>query len=182
MLRRSKTRRARTGRRQMAAAKKTVKTAKSAVKSTVDHVEDHSAEAFAFADTARDQYDAFVRRMSDASEEFRTKAEDATETMRATFDAAQEKVRAINTEMMEAAREEMTEAVEFANELARARSLGDAFEIQRNYWTKVFETRAAQMKRATEVSAEAAKEAFEPVAKMYAVPFSYGSFFPFAAK
>jgi hypothetical protein len=162
----------------MAAAKKTVKAAKADVKQTAEVSED----AFAFADAARDQYDQFVRRMTDASEEFRAQAEDAAETMRASFETAQEKVRAFNVEMMETAREEMSEAVEFANELARAKTMADALEIQRGYWTKLFETRAAQMKRATEATAEATKQAFEPFSKAYAKPFSYASFFPFAAK
>ena len=64
----------------MAAAKKTVKAAKAEVKQTADVTED----AFAFTDVARDQYDQFVRRMSDASEEFRAQAEDAAEAMRST--------------------------------------------------------------------------------------------------
>lgn len=50
---------------------------------------------------------------------------------------------------MAAAREEMTEAADFANELARAKTIGDAMELHQDYWTNLFETRMERFRDMT---------------------------------
>ena len=106
--------------------------------------------------------------------------------LRAGFETAQERFSAVNADVMTAAREEMTDAVEFANELARAKSVSDAMEIQREYWTNLFETRVERTRAISQASAEAARETMEPFTKSMSSAFgavpAFDKFFPFAAK
>ena len=120
----------------MAATKKAApnRTAKAAE----EHAEASFSTANAFTDVAQQQYETVVKTFTESADEFRAKAEEAAESMREGFETARERFGAVNADMMTAAREEMTEAVEFANELARAKTLADAFEIQHAYWTKLF--------------------------------------------
>lgn len=172
----------------MAAAKKTP--TRRVAKDAVEPVEIGAETAFAavntWSDAARDQYETALRTFNDNAEKFRADAEEAFATAREGFDAANERIKTVNADILAATREEITEAVEFANELARAKSAGDAFEIQREYFTKLFDARAARFRAMTEASAEAARAAFEPMTKTYATAFSFAPgfdrFFPFGGK
>lgn len=143
-----------------------------------------------WSDAARDQYETALKSFNDSAEKFRADAEEAFAATRDGFEAANERIKTVNADLMTAAREEITEAVEFANELARAKSVADAFEIQRGYYTKLFETRSERFRAMTEASADAARAAFEPMTKGYAsafsftpsFPMSFDKFFPFAGK
>lgn len=176
----------------MAAAKKAA--TRRVAKDIEDTLENGAVDAFASAnawtDAARDQYETALKTFNDQAEKFRADTEEAFTAAREGFDAANERLQAVNADVMTAAREEITEAVEFANELARAKSIGDAFEIQRGYYTKLFETRSERFRSMTEASADAARAAFEPMTKGYAsafsfapsFPMSFDKFFPFAGK
>lgn len=140
----------------------------------------------AFADTARDQYETALKTFSDSAEKFRVQTEESLASTREGFEAASERMRAMGADALTHAREEMTEAVDFANELVRAKSVNDAFELQRAYWTKLFETRVERARAYTEASVEASRSAFEPLNKSFASAFSlapsFDKFFPFASK
>lgn len=139
-----------------------------------------------FADAARGQYETALKTFNDNAEMMRAHAEESFAAARVGFETAGEKLRAVSADAMTQAREEMTGAVEFANELSRAKTLGDALEIQRNYWTKLFETRVERARAMTEASVEASRSAFEPLNKSFgsALSFtpSFDKFFPFASK
>ncbi|MDZ7629212.1 MAG: phasin family protein [Parvularculaceae bacterium] len=172
----------------MATAKKTAtrRVAKD-IEQTIEHgAENAFADASAWSDAARDQYETALKSFNDSAEKFRADAEEALTATRDGFDAANERMKSFNADAMTAAQEEITGAVEFANELAHAKSIGDAFEIQRTYFTKLFETRSERLRSLTEASADAARAAFEPMTKTYASAFSFApSFdrlFPFAGK
>ncbi len=172
----------------MAAAKKTAtrRVAKTVEDTIENGAETSFAAANAFTDAARDQYESALRTFNDTAEKFRVDAEEAIAAAREGFDTANERMKAVNADVMTAAREEITEAVEFASELARAKSVGDAFEIQRSYYTKLFETRSERLRALTEASTDAARAAFEPMTKGYASAFSFApsfdKFFPFSSK
>lgn len=159
-------------------------------KETEDMIDNGADTAFAavtgWNDAARDQYETALRSFNDSAEKFRADAEEAFASARDGFETANERLKAVNTDLMTAAREEMTEAAQFANELARAKSIADAFEIQRSYYTKLFETRSERFRAVTEASADAARAAFEPMTKTYASAFaftpSFDKFFPFSGK
>ena len=139
----------------------------------------------AWTDTARDQYETALKTFNDNAEKFRTQTEEAIASARDGFDAASERMRGVSADAMTAVQEEISDAVAFTNDLSRARTLTDAMEIQRNYWTKLFETRVERVKAMTEVSTEAAREAFEPMTRFtsaFAFTPSLEKFFPFAAK
>jgi hypothetical protein len=172
----------------MAAAKKIA--TRRVAKEIEDTIENGADTAFAavsnWSDAARDQYETALKTFNDTAEKFRAEAEEAFAAARTGFDAANERIQAVNADVMTATREEISDAVEFANELARAKSVSDAFEIQRSYFTKLFETRTARFRSLTEASAEAARAALDPMTKTYATAFSFApsfdKFFPFAGK
>ena len=142
-------------------------TTKTAAASPATSPEDMMALAGAWGETARETYETAFKSFSENAEKFRAEAEESFTTARAGFEAASERLRTVSADTLVHARTEMTQAVDFANELARAKSVADALEIQRGYWTKLFETRAAQMKRATEAtaagsSATAAEDRLDP--------------------
>lgn len=144
------------------------------------------AAAGAFGDAARDQYETALKSFNENAEKFRAQTEESITAARQSFETASERFRAVGAEAISAARDEMSEAVDFANDLARARSIGDALEIQRGYWTKLFETRIERAKAMTEASVEATRDAFAPlnrsVASASAFAPSFDKFFPFGSK
>lgn len=144
------------------------------------------AGAGVWGEAARDQYETAMRAFADNAEQFRAQAKEAYEQAREGFDLANERLRAVNADMIAAAREEMAGAVEFANDLARAKTLTDALEIQRGYWTKLFETRVERARSLTEASTEAARDAFAPMSRTFSTAFAiapgFDKFFPFGSK
>ncbi|MFZ5616126.1 MAG: phasin family protein [Pseudomonadota bacterium] len=170
----------------MAAQKKAApKRAATADTETLDH-QPSFTDAAAWTDAAREQYETALRTFSDSAEKFRVQTEESFASAREGFEAANERMRAVSADAAAAAREEMSEAVEFANSLARAKSVSDALEIQRDYWTKLFETRVERARAMTEASSEAAREAFEPLNRSFASAFAFApafdKFFPFGSK
>ncbi len=168
----------------MAARKEAPKGAK-----TTEHtMEDFAAfaDVGAFGEAAREHYETALKAFNENAETIRIQTEETLAAARAGFDAANERLRAVNADAMSAARDEMTEAVDFANELAKARSIGDALEIQRGYWTKLFETRVERARAMTQASVAATRDAFEPFNRSYASAFSFApsfdKFFPFGSK
>lgn len=155
-----------------------------------DTIENGAESAFGsvagWSDAARGQYETVLKSFNESAEKFRAEAEEAFAATRDGFDAVSERMKALNADAMAAAQEEISGAVEFTNELARAKSVADAFEIQRGYFTKLFETRSARLRTMTEASADAARAAFAPMTKGYASAFSFtpsfDKFFPFAGK
>ncbi len=152
-----------------------------------------AADAFAafgdvssFADAARGQYETALKTFNENAEKFRVQTEESLVSTREGFEAASERMRAVGAETLTHAQTEMTEAVEFANELARAKSVNDALELQRKYWTKLFETRVERAKTLTQASVEASRSAFEPLNKSFASAFAFApafdKFFPFSSK
>lgn len=176
----------------MAAAKKNAtRRVATEVENTLENAPETAfAAAGAWSDAARGQYETALKSFNDSAEKFRADAEEAFAATKDGFEAANERMQSLNADAMAAAQEEITGAVEFANELARAKSVGDAFEIQRTYFTKLFETRSERLRAMTEASADAARAAFEPMTKTYASAFSFApsfpmafdKFFPFAGK
>ncbi|MEE2691134.1 MAG: phasin family protein [Pseudomonadota bacterium] len=161
-------------------------TKKSAPKRAAKPAETTAEAAQAFSNTARDQFDTLLAAYNDQAETFRSQTEELMETVRGNFETAQTRFQSVNADLMSAAREEMAEAVDFANELARAKTFADALEIQRGYWTNLFQTRVERTRELTNATVEAARESFEPFSKSLGSAFAptaaFEKFFPFAAK
>ena len=162
--------------------------AQTTAKKTASKSADAGESAFAFSNAARDQYDALMSSYSANAEEVQGRTQDFIDATRASFETAQSRFQEVGVEAFEGARQEMTEAVEFTNELARAKTVAEAFEIQRDYWGRFFEGRIERSRSLTQATVEAVRESVEPVAKSVSdaantenMP-SFTSFFPFAAK
>ncbi|MBB5517288.1 phasin family protein [Amphiplicatus metriothermophilus] len=144
------------------------------------------ATAGAFAETAARQYDAFLTAFNGQAEAVRENAEEFAEAARANLETIQNRARAVSADFVAAAQDETARAIDFANELVRARTVADALEIQRDYWTNLFETRLERVRKLADASVETARESFEPFAKSLnaaaATAGSLGKVFPFAAK
>lgn len=135
-----------------------------------------------FTDAARDQYETAMKSFNENAEKFRAQTEQSMSSAREGFTAASDHLRTVSADALTHAREEMTEAVDFANELARAKSINDAMELQRKYWTKLFETRVERARAYTQASVDASRSAFEPLNKSFTTAFAFDKFFPFASK
>ncbi len=128
------------------------------------------------ADQARSQFERLYANLNDHAETVRGQANELIETVRANVETTQAHLKSVNAELVEAARTEMAEAVDFANELARAKTVTDALEIQRSYWTRLFETRVERARGLTNASVEVARETIEPFSKTFAAAFSPSAF------
>ena len=144
------------------------------------------SDAFAFSDAAREQYDALLKSLNENAEEFQGRTQEFFDATREGFETAQSRLQEASAEAMDAARQEMTEAVDFANDLARAKTVADALEIQREYWTRLFETRVERTRDATQAAVDAMREVVEPMNKSMGAAFNntppLTTFFPQAVK
>ncbi len=158
------------------AAKKAAKPAESVFKS----VEDYTA-------AAREQFEKAFGDFSGNAEELRDQFETLSGAVNEGFNRTREHVTDVSSEIAEAAREEVADAVQFANDLTKAKSLTDALEIQRDYWTNLFEARVERTKEITERSINLARKNAEPFAEAKAPSFfadskAFENFFRFPAK
>lgn len=164
------------------AAKKTRRVAKPDAAEAGDTMFTDTVTHFeAAADQARTQFERLYANFNDQAETFRGQANELIEAVRTNAEATREHIKSMNAELVEAARTEMAEAVDFANELARAKTVADAFEIQRSYWTRLFETRVERARGLANASVEAARETMEPLSKTLAAawsPAAFERFFP----
>ena len=134
---------------------------------------------------ANDHFQTVFSAFSENAESMRAQTEGMIDAFRGNLETAQTRLKSISADLAEAARTETAEAVTFVNELARAKTVADAIEIQRSYWTNLFETRVERAREMTKVSVEAARESFEPFSKTFAAApgfVSFEKFFPFATK
>lgn len=129
------------------------------------------------------QAQSFMNAFSMNAETFREQAEDVAAAVRGNFEQTQSRLQAVSADLMTAAREEATEAIAFVTDLSKAKSVGDALEIQRTYWTNLFETRVERAREMTKASVEAARESLEPFSKTMANAPAFSAFekfFPFS--
>ncbi len=157
------------------------KTTPKAVKAPKAASETLSVEPFTKA--AQDQLETMMAAFTENTDTVRAQTEDMVKTVQENFETASERLQSVNGDLMNAAREEMSDAMNFANDLARAKTIGDAMEIQRDYWTNLFETRMERARDLTETSVKTTQEMFEPMNDTLAdnfKPETFEKFFPFA--
>lgn len=166
----------------------TVASAKAKIEKTAKAERQDGESAFAFAGAAQDQYAALMKTLGVNSEELQGRTQEMMDASRESFETAQSHFQDASAQMMEAARQEMSDVVDFANELTRARTVSDAFEIQRDYWTRLFETRADRARAMAQSSVDAIRETTEPMQRTMKGAFAepafgnMSAFFPFAKK
>ncbi len=170
-------------------ASATKSAAKTTVNSANDVAETHGETAFAMGDAARNQYDSFLQSFNSHAEELQGRTQEMMEAAREGYEAAQTTIKNVSAEAMEAARQEMTDAVDFANEIARAKTIADALEIQRDYATRTFETRVERMRAMTQSTVDMMRDSVEPMNRsmsrvMAAAPAmtAFTAFFPNSSK
>lgn len=164
----------------MAARKSTKKTVKAQTAAN-----DAFASAESVQDAARKQYETFFSAFTETADAMRAESEELMTTVRGNLEDVQARMQTVSADLAVAAREEAAEAVEFVNELSRAKSIADAMEIQRGYYTKLFEERVARARELTEVSLEAAKASFAPFNKSFSAfgnVAAFEKFMPFGGK
>ncbi|MEM9495291.1 MAG: phasin family protein [Pseudomonadota bacterium] len=135
--------------------------------------------------TAREQFEKFMGDFQGNSEEIREQFEELNDAMQENFDRTRDYVADVSSELTEAARDEVTDAVQFANDIAKAKTLSDALEIQRNYWTNLFDTRVERARDLTNRSVDVARENIEPMTAKTPAMFDTKAFenlFRFPAK
>ena len=154
--------------------KKTVKTATPSeeLKATALEAEDVLEDVAA---AAQDQFATAFQTMTGAYEQ-----------MRQQFEKTQSNYAEVSAKMMQAAQTEVSDAVQFANDLATAKTFGDALEVQQSYWTNLMHTRMERARELTELSVEAARanlpaETTAPLANMFDTS-AYEKFFPFGQR
>ena len=134
---------------------------------------------------AREQFEAMMTTFTGNAEDMREQTQELAEEMRARFEKTQKQMTEVNAGLVEAARGELSDAVQFANEIVRVKSVSEAMELQRAYWTNLFETRVARAQELTATTVELAKENMEPVETgldMFAGVKAFQDFFRFPAK
>ncbi|NWG70899.1 MAG: phasin family protein [Parvularculaceae bacterium] len=163
--------------------------AKKTVRKSAKLVADNTVDAFnagaSFTTAANDQFQTVLNAFSENAETLRGQTEEVMSALRSNLEATQSRLQSISADMAEAARTEASEAVTFVNELARAKTMADALEIQRNYWTNLFETRVERTRELAKTSVEVARESFQPLSKSFSSLPAFASFeklFPFASK
>jgi hypothetical protein len=137
------------------------------------------------SNAARDQFEKVASVYAENAETLRGHTEELMETMRGNFESARTRFNAVNADLVASAREEAAEAVDFFNNLARAKTVADALEIQRDYWTNLFETRIERTQALTKATVDAARESFEPFSKTlsaFSTNAAFDKFNPFSAK
>ncbi len=154
---------------------------------SIEVVSAKTAENFrTFTDAARGQYETALKSFNEKAEKFRAEAQTSFEATREGFETAGEKLRVANTDAIAQAQSEVSDAVAFANEIARAKSVTDAIEMQRDYLTKLFNARVEGARAYAEASADATRALFEPMNKSFTSAFafapSFETFFPFSSK
>lgn len=138
-----------------------------------------------FSAAANDQFQSVLSAFSENAETLRERTEDMFEALRSNFEVSQTRLQSVSAELVAAARTEASEAVTFVNDLARAKTMADALEIQRSYWTNLFESRVERTRELARTSVEAARESIEPLSKSLATLPAFASYeklFPFASK
>jgi hypothetical protein len=138
-----------------------------------------------FQTAANDQLQSVMSAFTENTDKMREQSETVFAAFRDNMETAQSRFQAVSAELVNAAREETAEAVTFMNDLARAKTVADALEIQRNYWTNLFEARIERTRELAKTTSEVAKESFEPFSKsLSTMPAftAFEKFFPFAAK
>lgn len=163
-------------------------TKKSAIRKSVktDGTFDAAAiDATGAFNAANDHFQTVFNAFSENADSMRAQTETLFAAFRGNLETAQSRMQSITADLAEAARTETAEAVTFVNELARAKTFADAIEIQRDYWSNLFETRVERARDLTKTAVEAARESFEPISKSMAAAPSFApfeKFFPFATK
>ena len=133
-------------------------------------------------ESAKEQFETVMSSFTGNFEDMRAQAEDLSETAQARMKTVQDHAAKTNARLMEAAQEEMTNAVQFASDLGKAKTFADALSVQQNYWTKLFETRMANVREMTESTVEVARESMTPVEAPFANMKAFEKFFAFPLK
>lgn len=167
------------------AAKSAAQTADKAAKTIETETTKANAQTEDFMFAVQDQFQSAMNSFADKAETMRVQAEDSFHTMRENTEKTAERFQAVNSEVVAAARDEMADAVDFVNELGRAKTMTDAFDIQRTYWTNLFETRVERARKITETTVEATQDSMKPFNDTMATAFDTSNFeklFPFATR
>jgi len=139
-----------------------------------------------FTEQARGQFESTFGSFNENIETAREQGEEAMAALRETLEINAAKTQEVSAETAELVREDFAGAVDFAQQLAGAKSVADAIEIQSTYWNGVFETGLERTQKATETFVETARASAEPMNKTFgafsAMTPSMAAFFPFSAK
>lgn len=161
------------------AAKRATKTAEKTVNAAADAAASNGHATFKVAEdfqaAAREQFESAMSAFSGNADEWRERSEEVIDEMRARFEKQQEIATQMNADMVAAAQDEMSDAVQFMNDLTKAKTFADALDIQREYWTSLFETRMERTREMTGASVEAARDSMTPMRTDFGAFFNTGA-------
>ncbi|MEM9013776.1 MAG: phasin family protein [Pseudomonadota bacterium] len=147
------------------AKKTTKKTAakKAAPKSVATNENDPTAAFEAYSEAAREKFVRVTEDFSEGAEQMRETLTELAGDLSERATHTGEQVSAMTSELMDAAKDEVTDAVQFANDLMKAKSFGDALEIQREYWTDLFQARTERARDLSERAMALTKDNLDPI-------------------
>ncbi|MEM6413492.1 MAG: phasin family protein [Pseudomonadota bacterium] len=158
-------------------------------KTTNGSSNDLGENAFAFSESAREQYDSLLKSFNENAEQVHDQTQKMMEAAQEGFETAQARFKEVGQEAMDAAQKDMKDAVEFANDLVKTKTVGEALELQRDYWTRFFETRVERTRSMTQSTADAFRDSTQPVSRTISDAMSSTqisnfstAFFPFPSK
>ena len=121
-----------------------------------------TASMTTYANAAREQFDQLVSEFSSNTDQFRGQLATLTSSVNEGVERTRTHFTEVSTECVEVAKEEMSDAIQYANDLTKAKSLTDVFEINRDYWTNLLEARTEFTRDIAERTMAVTRENAEP--------------------
>ena len=140
-----------------AAAKTTKEAAPKAAETTTPY----------FAGAVHEQIERVYSAFSVNTGEFREQADELQSALSDGLKATQEHVQATSSEFSEAVSAEFQDAIALGTSLTKVKSPTEALELQKEYWTKLYETRAERARNWTQAGIDVAQDTTTPVATAF---------------
>ena len=154
------------------AAPKAAASSTSTPKATKEAAPKAAAEKTAFAGAdltgaVHEQIERVYEAFSVNTGELREQADEFQAALSDGFKATQEHVQATSAEFSEAVSAEVQDAIALGSSLTKVKSPAEALELQKEYWTKLYEARAERARNWTQAGIDVAQDTTTPVATAF---------------
>ena len=111
----------------------------------------------------RDLAEKNIAQMRETYERSKDALEGVLQSWERSFDATNQGAVALNRRIIDIAQRNINSGFDLAKDLAGAKNLAEAMELQANYWRKQLDTLAAQAEEVRTLSAQVAADATKPM-------------------
>jgi phasin len=111
----------------------------------------------------RDLAERNIAQMRETYERSKDALEGVLQSWERTFDATNQGAVALNRKIIDIAQRNINSSFDLAKDLAGAKNLSEAMEMQGTYWRKQLDTLAAQAEEVRTLSAQVAADAAKPI-------------------